>query len=304
VRTDASDHLLGRRPVATAVAGAAIIAFSAILVSLADVTPETAAVFRCAYAVPPLAAIALWERRRYGPRPLRDRWLGVVAGALFSADLICWHHAIHDVGAGLATVLGNLQVVLVAFLAWGFLGERPGPRVAGAVPVVIAGAVLISGLFETGAFGDDPGRGTLFGLATTMAYAGFILVLRQINADIRRPAGPLLDATAASAVISAAVGASYGAVDLVPSWPAHGWLVLLALSSQVVGWLLISTSLPRLPAALTSLLLLIQPVSSVALAALILGETPSALQILGVVVILAGVVYASRGQRTVPSAAV
>jgi drug/metabolite transporter (DMT)-like permease len=299
-----SDNLFGRRPVATAVAGAAIIAFSAILVRLADVSPETAAVFRCAYAIPPLAALALWERRRYGPRPVRDRWLGIVAGALFSADLIFWHHAIDDVGAGLATVLGNLQVVLVAFLAWAFLGERPGPRTATAVPVVIAGAVLISGLFETGAFGDDPARGTLFGIATTMAYAGYILVLRQINADIRRPAGPLLDATAASAVISAAVGATYGAVDLVPSWPAHGWLVLLALSSQVVGWLLISTSLPRLPAALTSLLLLIQPVSSVALGALILGETPSGLQILGVAVILAGVVYASRGPRTVPSAAV
>jgi drug/metabolite transporter (DMT)-like permease len=291
------DHVLGRQPVLTAVAGAAVIAFSAILVSLADVTPETAAVFRCAYAIPPLALIAYSERRRYGPRPRRDRWLGIAAGALFSADLICWHHAIHDVGAGLATVLGNLQVVLVAFLAWGLLGERPGPRTAAAVPIVVLGAVLISGLFETGAFGHDPGRGTLFGIATTFAYAGYLLVLRQINADIRRPAGPLLDATAASAVISTVVGASYGAVDLVPSWPAHGWLVLLALSSQVVGWLLISTSLPRLPAALTSLLLLIQPVASVALAALILGETPSALQITGVVVILAGVVYASRGRQ-------
>jgi drug/metabolite transporter (DMT)-like permease len=105
-------------------------------------------------------------------------------------------------------------------------------------------------------------------------------------------------------VISAVVGASYGAVDLTPGWPANGWLVLLALSSQVVGWLLISTSLPRLPAALTSLLLLIQPVSSVALAAVILGETPSALQIAGVVIILAGVVYASRAPRPLPTATV
>jgi drug/metabolite transporter (DMT)-like permease len=244
------------------------------------------------------------ERRRYGPRPARDRWLGVAAGALFSADLIRWHHAIDDVGAGLATVLGNLQVVLVAFLAWGLLGEKPASRTAAAVPLVLVGAVLISGLLESGAFGHDPGRGTLFGIATTFAYAGYLLVLRLINADIRRPAGPLLDATASSAVISAVVGASYGAVDLSPGWPANGWLVLLALSSQVVGWLLISTSLPRLPAALTSLLLLIQPVSSVALAAVILGETPSALQIAGVVIILAGVVYASRAPRPLPTATV
>ena len=50
---------------------------------------------------------------------------------------------------------------------------------------------------------------------------------------------------------------------------------MLALTSQVLGWLLITSSLPRLPAALTSLLLTIQPVGSVALAALILGESPT-----------------------------
>src|SRR3954462_2471115 len=144
--------------------GAAIIAFSAILVSLAEVSPETAAVFRCAYAVPLLFALAVRERRRYGPRPRRDRWLGVAAGALFSADLIFWHHAIHDVGAGLATVLGNLQVVIVAFIAWAVLSERPEARVVVAVPVVLSGVVLISGVLEHGAYGADPARGVLYGV--------------------------------------------------------------------------------------------------------------------------------------------
>ena len=65
----------------------------------------------------------------------------------------------------------------------------------------------------------------------------------------------------------------------MPSWPSHAWLVLLALTSQVLGWLLISVSLPRLPAALTSVLLLVQPVGAVALAVLILDEQPSALQL-------------------------
>ena len=67
----------------------------------------------------------------------------------------------------------------------------------------------------------------------------------------------------------------------MPSWPSHGWLALLAVTSQVLGWLLISVSLPRLPAALTSVLLLVQPVGSVALAIVILGEDPSALQLAG-----------------------
>ncbi len=293
----AQDHPLGRRPVPTAVAGAVVIAFSAILVRLADVTPETAAVFRCAYAVPFLAPLVVLEGRRFGRRPRRDRWLGALAGVFFAADLILWHHAIANVGAGLATVLGNLQVVLVAFLAWGLLGERPSNRMAIAVPVVLVGAVLISGVLEAGAFGADPGLGTVFGLGTSCAYAGFILVLRVTNANPRRPAGPLLDATASGAIVAAVAGASYGAVDFVPTWPAHGWLLLLAVSSQVIGWLLISVSLPRLPTALTSLLLLIQPMSSVALGALILGERPTEVQILGVGVILAGVVFATRGRR-------
>ena len=288
---------LRARPIVAGILGASIIAFSAILVSLADVTPETAAVFRCAYALPVLGALTWLEDRRFGPRPARERRLGLVAGVLFAADLIFWHHAIADVGAGLATVLGNLQVVLVAFIAWMLLGERPANRMFVAVPLALLGAVMISGVLEQSAFGDDPGRGTVFGGLTTLAYSGFLLVLRATNTNPERPAGPLFDATAAAAVVAVAVSATYGAVDLVPSWPAHGWLVLLALSSQVVGWLLISVSLPRLPAAVTSLLLLIQPVSSVILAYVILDEEPSGLQIAGVALILAVVVYATRGRQ-------
>lgn len=299
----APDHSLGRNPVRTAILGACTIAFSGVLVRLADVSPETAAVFRCAYALPLLGLLAWWERRRYGARPRRERVLGGVAGLLFAADLIFWHHSIADVGAGLATVLGNLQVVVVAFAAWAVLGERPGARIIVAVPLVFTGAVLISGVLEEGAYGDDPMRGTVFGVLTTLAYSGFILVLRQTNADIRRPAGPLFDATLVSTVACIAVGASYGAVDLVPSWPDHGWLLLLALSSQVMGWLFISISLPRLPAALTSVILLIQPVMAVGLAALILDEAPSAVQIGGVLLVLAGVIYATSERRAEPATA-
>jgi drug/metabolite transporter (DMT)-like permease len=288
---------LRARPVLAGLLGASTIAFSAILVSLAEVTPETAAIFRCVYALPVLAVIAGVERRRFGPRPARERRLGVAAGAFFAADLIFWHHAIDDVGAGLATVLGNLQVVLVAFLAWALLAERPSSRTFVAVPAALIGAVLISGVLEQDAFGDDPVRGTVFGVLTTIAYSGFILVLRSTNSNPHRPAGPLFDATAAAAVIAIAVSVTYGAADLVPEWPAHGWLALLALTSQVVGWLLISISLPRLPAAVTSLLLLIQPVSAVILAAIILGEEPSALQIGGVAIILVIVVYATSSRR-------
>jgi drug/metabolite transporter (DMT)-like permease len=273
--------------------GATAIAFSGILVRLADESPSTAAVFRCAYAVPLLAVLAARETRAYGPRPRRDRWIGVVAGLLFAADLIFWHHSIANIGAGLATVLGNLQVVLVAFAAWAVLGERPERRIVAAVPVVFTGAAMISGVLEDGGYGRDPVLGTVYGLLTTLAYTGFILVLRQINRDVRRPAGPLLDATAVTALTAVAAGAIIGDVDLVPHWPSHAWLALLAVTSQVLGWLLISVSLPRLPAALTSVLLLVQPVGAVGLAFVILGEEPSMLQLAGVAVVLAGICLAT-----------
>jgi drug/metabolite transporter (DMT)-like permease len=285
------------RPRAMAVLGALTIAWSAILVRLAHQPPATAAFFRCAYAVPVLWFLATLEDRRFGPRPRRSRVLAAIAGLFFGADLIFWHHAIEDVGAGLATVLGNLQVAFVPLAAWVALGEHPGRRVASTLPLVMIGIVLISGALENGAYGADPALGVVFGVATGLAYAAFILVLRAGGTDLRRPAGPLFDATLVAAIGAVAAGAVLGEDRLVPSWPAHGWLLLLALSSQVLGWLLITSSLPRLPAALASVLLTIQPVGSVVLGIAIFGESPSGLQVLGVAAVLGGLVLVTRPER-------
>jgi drug/metabolite transporter (DMT)-like permease len=119
--------------------------------------------------------------------------------------------------------------------------------------------------------------------------------MRQGSVGYRGPTGPLLDATLVAALVAAAIGAALGEFDPFPSPAAQGWLILLAGTSQVLGWLLISVSLPRLPAVMTSLLLTIQPVGSLAFAALILGEAPSWVQLLGAATILAGLVVASRG---------
>jgi drug/metabolite transporter (DMT)-like permease len=286
------------RPVLAAAAGAGCIAASATLVRLADTAPATAATFRCLYALPVLAVLMLREDRRYGRRPARDRWLAAGAGVFFAADLVFWHHAIAAVGAGIATVLGNLQVVFVGIIAWWLLHERPGARLVAAVPVVLFGVVLISGVVGSGAYGEDPARGVVYGLLTSVSYAGFLLLLRRGSHDLRRAAGPLFDATLVGAVLCAAAGPFAGGVDLAPSWPAHGWLVTLALTSQVVGWLLIAVSLPRVPAALTSVILLLQPVASVALAAAVLDERPSRVQLAGCVIVLAGVLAATTGRRS------
>jgi drug/metabolite transporter (DMT)-like permease len=281
-----------------AVLGAAAIAFSSILVRLSHASPSTAAIFRCAYALPLLALLVWLEDRRFGSRSWRERRWAVASGVFFAADLLLWHHSIRDIGAGLGTVLANIQVVLVPLVAWAWLSERPGRRVLAALPVALLGVVLISGVLEHGAYGSNPTRGTLFGIGAGVAYVGFLLLLRRGGADLRRPAGPLFDATATATMLCLAAGMVIGDADLAPDWPGAGWLIVLALTSQVLGWLLITVSLPRLPAALTSLLLMFQPVGSVAFAAVILSESPSTLQLVGVAVVLAALLIATYRPRT------
>jgi drug/metabolite transporter (DMT)-like permease len=290
-------RVLSDRPVVAALAGALAIAFSGILYRFAEVSPSTGAFFRCLYALPALWLLARLEDRSYGPRSKRARRLAWLAGLFFAADLILWHHSIEAVGAGLATVLGNTQVLLVGLIAWAVLGERPSGRSLAAIPIALGGVVLISGAVGAGAYGDNPPLGVFYGLLTGIAYSGFLLVLRAGMADHGRAAGPLFDATLTSALGVGVAGALLGDLDLVPGWEAQGWLVLLALSAQVLGWLLISVALPRLPAVLTSILILIQPAASVALAALLVDERPSTLQLAGVAAILAGLVVATAGRR-------
>ena len=252
------------RPVAAGVLGALVIAFSAILVDLADVSPASAAVWRCRTRCRALGVIAWWEHRRYGPRSARERWLAAAAGVLFALDILVWHYAIQRRRRRPGDVLGNLQVVVVPFLALAVLGERVPRNILLALPAVCAGVLLVSGALEDGAYGVNPARGALLGIATGLAYAAFLLVQRQGSMDLRRPGGALFDMSLVAAIVSLACGLVIGVDDMAPTWPSAGWLITLALTSQVLGWMLITVSLPRLPAALTSVILTIQPIGSVA----------------------------------------
>ncbi|MFO7246704.1 MAG: DMT family transporter [Thermaerobacter sp.] len=304
VTTPGATSRLG--PTVMALAGALGIAFSAIFVRLSGTSPETAAFFRCAYAAPALFWLAAREGRPAGAAgaagagPAAARRLAWLAGLALAGDLVLWHHAIDAVGAGLATVLGNLQVVGVTLGTWLALGERPSTRALAAIPLALAGVVLISGVLEQGAYGADPARGGLLGIATAVAYSLYLILLRRVGQHGLGAAGSLARATAGSAAGIAAYGLLTGTLDLAFRWPAHGWLLALALGPQVVAWLLITVSLPRLPAAVGSLLLLVQPVGSVVLGRLILDEHPSLLQLGGVALILAGVVLASVKRPSAP----
>jgi drug/metabolite transporter (DMT)-like permease len=304
-------------PAATAAAGAACISSSAVLMRLADTSASITALGRCAFALPVLGALAVVERRRGAQRlPARSRWLARLAGVFLAGDLVLWSHAIDAIGAGLGTVVTNLQVLVISLLAWLILGERPRRSLVLASPIMLAGLVLVGGLADVGgprAYGTDPALGVAYGAAVAVIYAVYILTLRQATssrgprettaaapADGSRPAvaGVLFEATAGAAVAAAVLGFVLQDYRLGPDpspWPTLGWLALLALTSQVIGWLLITVSMPRLAAGMIGALLLIQPAGSVALSYAFLGERPSALQLLGVVLVLAGVVVAVSG---------
>jgi drug/metabolite transporter (DMT)-like permease len=305
-------------PAAAAAAGAVCISSSAVLMRLAGTSASLTALGRCVFALPVLGVLAWLERRRgVPPLPSRRRWLARLAGVILAADLIVWDHAIGAIGAGLGTVVGNLEVLIISLLAWLILGERPRRSLVLASPVMLAGLVLVGGLVDgpgSRAYGADPGLGVAYGIGVALLYAIYILMLRQATSSPGSPgspagtgpraarlavAAPLFEATvgatAGSVVLGLALGDFQHGLGPAPG-AALGWLALLALTSQVIGWLLITVSMPRLAAGMIGALLLIQPAGSVALSYLFLGEHPSELQLTGVLLMLAGVVIAVSGR--------
>lgn len=291
-------------PRLVAVAGSLCIAFSPIFIALADVSPGTATFFRCALALPLLVPLALLERRRRlrtaaatGNRPL----VLLAGGALLGVDMTLWAESVHAVGAGVSTVVVNVQVVILPLLAFLVLGERVRRTFVLAVPVMLAGVALAGGLVgdADAVVGAAPVRGTVTALIAAVAYAGYILLVR-LGAGPGQRFTPVAIATLGAAATSFALGSFWQGVDLAPDVRALAWLVTLAVVGQVIGWVLIASALPRLASSTGASILLLQPVGAVMLGALLLGERPGLLQLLGCAVVLGAVAVAAR-TRAAPS---
>lgn len=267
-----------------------MISFSAIFYELSEVSPITGAFFRVGYALPVLVTVWLLQRKA-DRRPRSRRWIGAGAGLALGADTVVWHTSIEYIGAGLATLLANTSVIFVALGAWVVLGERPRRTTMIAIPVILAGVSLVSGLGQGDAFGVDPVRGTLLALLAAFFYSGFILAFRQSNDEQAPAAGPLTEATFGAVVATLLLAPLFGGVDFAFSWPAHGWLMTMAVGSQVIGWLLIGYALPRLPAVETATIILLQPALTMIWGSLVFDERPSPLQVIGAVVVLSGVAF-------------
>lgn len=275
-------------------------------------SPATGVFFRCLFGMPILLLVARGEVAERGPMSRRTVLVSALAGVFFAGDLVTFHMVVDLMGAGLATVMGNLQVVVVALTAWLVLGERPRREVFAAIPVMLTGVVLISGIVGAEAYGADPRAGVALGLVTALSYSGYLLVIRGASPD-RRPAGPVAIATGVTGMLAGAFGAATGRLDLAPGMSTLGLLAVYGVVSQSIGYVAIQAALPRLPAALSSALLLVQPVATLGLAMLLLGEDPSGEQLLGVLLVVGGIGLATgvlgrlatavgRGRRAAPTA--
>jgi drug/metabolite transporter (DMT)-like permease len=174
----------GNRPAASGgpalmvVAGAACTSSSGMFIKLSEVNAGTAAFMRCALALVVLAPMAFAEYRRRGPRPLRLLALDLAAGTLLGLDYVCWVESIDDLGASIATLLLNVQLVVFPLLARFLTGARLSRRFWLTAPVLLTGLALAGGAIGRAEPGSDPLSGLLFGTIAGVAFAGYLFLIR------------------------------------------------------------------------------------------------------------------------------
>jgi len=284
-----------RRIMLIALFGAMLLSFAPLLYIQSDTSPITGAFFRMLYALPILIFL-VWYLNQDDQRERKNRMLAFSAGLLLAIDFAGYHSAIDYIGSGIATLIGNSQVIIVTLVSWWLLGERPNRMILLALPMVMLGLLFISGIWDDEPYGDDPIKGVVGGIVAAIFYSSFLILYRFSN-RIRAPSVNLqLDATAGAATGLLIVGIlPLSSIDIEPidfsfTWPGHGWIILLAVSCQVIGWIAITYALPRLPAAHTSFAILLQPVLTILWGVIILSEKPSIQQIGGMSLIFAAII--------------
>ncbi len=244
--------------------GAVLISFSAVFVKLAHVSPTMAGFYRTFFGGIMLLII-LGIRREALWRGASFFFLGIFCGGVFSLDLFFWHISIHYVGPGLATILANFQVFLLALYGVLVLREPVAIRTMAAIPLAFLGLFLLAGI-NWRQLGETYRLGVVLGLATAVCYAVYLLALRKLQSQKKAPS-----AMANLAVISMVSALLLGLAAwlqndpfAIPDRQSLFALAAYGLLSQVIGWVLITKGLARLRSSLVGLLILLQPALSFA----------------------------------------
>ena len=272
------------------VLGAVLIGLAPIFVRLAAVGPTAAAFWRVFLALP-----VLWLLQRLSVRAVAqvggDQQRGStlllwLAGLAFAGDLAVWHQSIHLTSVANSTLLTNLApVFLTLVLHFGF-GQKHAPRFWLGLALALGGAVvLMAGSLR---IGRETALGDALAIVTAMFYAAYQLLVSRGRQHFSA-LDVMLRSSAASAIVLLLITLATGEVF----WPrsAHSWGILLALAviSHVGGQGLIAWALAHLPASFSSVTLLVQPIAATVFAWLILGEGFGPQQVLGGVIVMAGI---------------
>ena len=267
--------------------GALAISFSAVFMKLVAVGPTAAGFYRMLFGGLLLAGLLVWRGERLALGRAAP-WV-LAAATAFALDLVFWHRSILAVGTGLATLLANFQVFLVAVASVTLFGERGGWRLGVAVPLALLGLALIVGV-DPSALEPAQRAGIGLGLATAVCYASYILALREARSAAATSATALITAIslATAALLAVAVPLA-GESFLIPSLRDFGVLVLYGLVGQVLGWVLISRAVDRVPVSRVALVLLLQPLFAYLWDVAFFGRWFSATEVAGAGLALIGI---------------
>lgn len=273
-------------------AGAIAIGFAPIFVRLSDTSPTASAFWRVALAAPVLWAwlLATRDSTEQPPAPGTLRIL-MLTGLMFACDLGVWHVSVAWTSVANSTLEANFAPLFVTLGAWLLWKQRPTALFVAALAITLAGAVLLIGPnFNAG---GKALAGDALGVLTAVFYAGYMLSLKAATGRAKT-----LRIMAVSTTVSAIALLPYALITADRFWPqgSEGWLVLaaLALLPHVAGQSLIAWGFARLPAALSSVSLLLQVVVATLCAWLLLGEAMQPVQMAGGAIVLAGIYLARR----------
>ncbi len=277
-------------------AGVLCISTSAILVTLASAPPTVAAFYRNFFAAL-IWLIPIFKTRPFAPALFRHNKkkfspaaIFALLGLLFAADLWAWHRCIIALGAGPATLLGNVQVLIVALLAFFFFGEKLKKYYWPGCLLALSGIALLT---LTRGIGQSVIIGLALGLFTALTYSFFLLILKLLNDYQTSPQQILFWVSLYTAVFLLIPLFGEGESPAL-STASLLWLLLHAFVSSVAGWWLIIRAMDHLPVSIASALLLLQPILTSIWGEIILGQSLSLIQICGIFVAVGGIWLAAR----------
>lgn len=204
------------------------------------------------------------RRGRLSLGNVHERILLLAAAFLFACDLTLWHASIHRVGPGLATILGNLQAVLLGLAGWLVFREMGARRVLASVGLAMLALFMLTAGSWTGGTGEYQ-TGVLFGLGTAFCYSGYLLTLRAFGTtgpDRLTPMQRMLLISLLCALLLSGFALVAGESLLLASPRAYLLMFLYGAFCQGLAWVWISSAVPLLPAAVSGLVLLAQPAVS------------------------------------------